>query len=60
MRSRWTRAFRAPVWSDQFQTCIDPPPDSFCSPDTRFRSSFSGVDPYHPDGTTEFSLPLEP
>lgn len=58
MRTRWTRAFRAPVWSDQFQTCIDPPPDSFCSPDTRFRTSFSGVDPYHPDGTTEFSLPF--
>ena len=58
MRTRWTRAFRAPVWSDQFQTCIDPPPDSFCSPDTRFRSSFSGVDPYHPDGPTEFSLPF--
>ena len=58
MRTRWTRAFRPPVWSDQYQTCIDPPPDSFCSPDTRFRSSFSGVDPYHPDGPTEFSLPF--
>ncbi|MDE0419808.1 MAG: TonB-dependent receptor [Gammaproteobacteria bacterium] len=58
LRARWSRAFRAPVWSDQYATCIDPPPDSFCSPDTRFRTSFTGVDPYHPNGTTEFALPF--
>ena len=57
LRARWSRSFRPPVWSDQYATCIDPPPESFCSPDTRFRSSFpSGLDPYHPDGPTEFSL----
>ena len=58
LRTRWSRSFRPPLWSDQFTTCIDPPPTSFCSPDTRFRGSFSGVDPYHPDGPTEFSLPF--
>lgn len=57
LRTRWSRSFRPPVWSDQFATCIDPPPDSFCSPDTSFRASFpSGLDPYHPDGPTEFEL----
>ena len=59
VRARFSRAFRPPVWSDQYRTCIDPPPDSFCSPDTRFRASFpQGVDPYHPNGPTEFSLPF--
>ena len=58
LRARLSRSFRPPVWTDQYATCIDPPPDSFCSPDTRFRQSFSGVDPYHPDGTVEFELPF--
>lgn len=58
LRTRLSRAFRPPVWSDQFLTCIDPPPTSFCSPDTRFRASWSGLDPYHPDGPTEISLPF--
>jgi len=58
LRARLSRAFRPPVWSDQYATCIDPPPDSFCSPDTRFRQSFSGTDPYHPNGPTEFELPF--
>ena len=59
LRARLSRAFRPPVWTDQYATCIDPPPDSFCSPDTRFRSDFrNGVDPYHPDGPTEFELPF--
>ncbi len=58
LRTRWSRSFRPPVWSDQFATCIDPPPTSFCSPDTRFRTNFSGVDPYHPDGPTEVSIPF--
>ena len=57
-RTRWSRSFRPPVWSDQFAACTDPPPTSFCSPDTRFRSSFpNSLDPYHPNGPTEFSLP---
>ena len=59
LRTRWSRSFRPPVWSDQYATCIDPPVDSFCSPDTRFRSSFpESLDPYHPDGPTQFSLPF--
>ena len=59
LRTRWSRAFRPPVWTDQYATCIDPPPDSFCSPDTRFRTSFpESLDPYHPDGPTQFSLPF--
>ena len=57
LRTRWSRSFRPPVWSDQFATCIDPPPTSFCSPDTRFRTNFTGLDPYHPDGPTEISIP---
>ena len=56
LRARLSRSFRPPVWTDQYATCIDPPPDSFCSPDTRFRRNFEGVDPYHPGGTTEFSV----
>ena len=59
LRARLSRAFRPPVWTDQYATCIDPPPDSFCSPDTRFRTNYpNGVDPYHPDGPTEFELPF--
>ena len=59
LRTRLSRSFRPPVWSDQYATCIDPPPESFCSPDTRFRSSFpTGLDPYHPNGPTEFELPF--
>lgn len=58
LRTRWSRSFRPPVWSDQFATCIDPPPTSFCSPDTRFRTNFTGLDPYHPDGPTAISIPF--
>ena len=58
LRARLSRAFRPPVWSDQYATCIDPPPDSFCSPDTRFRRNFTGTDPYHPNGPTEFEVPF--
>ncbi|MCY3817082.1 MAG: TonB-dependent receptor [Gammaproteobacteria bacterium] len=58
LRTRWSRSFRPPVWSDQFAACIDPPPTSFCSPDTRFRTNFTGLDPYHPDGPTEVSVPF--
>ena len=58
LRARWSRSFRPPVWSDQFATCIDPPPTSFCSPDTRFRTNYTGLDPYHPDGPTEISIPF--
>ncbi|MDE0193353.1 MAG: TonB-dependent receptor [Gammaproteobacteria bacterium] len=60
LRARLSRAFRPPVWSDQYATCIDPPPDSFCSPDTRFRQSFSGTDPYHPTAPPTSSFPSAP
>ncbi len=56
LRMAWSRSFRPPVWSDHFAACSRPPPYPFC--DTSTISSFSGFDPYHPDGPTEFSIPF--
>ena len=58
VRTRWSRSFRPPVWSDQFYACVEASYGPFCSaPAPEEPRSFSGFDPHHPDGPREFSVP---